>query len=1553
MLESPFNNKNDLETAFDASIGGGRQVIDDFKRGSEPSQQPSQATGEVTGEVESSADQADQQTSQEPDPDASLGELLEGLTERLKGQPDSKTMDKAATQMGVAKKKQGESAEKRASRLRQVQKTIEKHQGKSPEDLASEMTVPQLKQVAAQLGLKGAGNKANIAGRIADKIAGLGQARADAKTKEATRKELLADLEAGRDVNLERLLSISSGTDRGRGGIVTSGDIPTARALGLDVVPNEGNRNENQQAFDNVAKLLDDPEAAIRDAGLENDPDFQAFVDRVKEVSRADQESSLVGKDFKPLTDKLGVPNNIDSDVSKNLIRAIRDGKFDTDQQPQPSQETAQQEAGPPGGFDLYVQRIPNGSFYTVKRVPSGDPAPTADNPGQVIEPLSNGVSREAYDAAKNDFGRKSISELRQQFEGQKETAQTQDSSVRSEDRPPRTKQVQEARRETEETPAPETEAEAPQPPKAPGPGVKKVDLDNDSLIDAIGREGGMSFEEGRRIGLDEADMKEANRTRPGRQPFRKTTDRTAEDTAESMTENGFLQEDRDTRELADKLADEFRGDKVFSTQGNALEKQALADEFQREQDRLEQEQIDRESAERDLQDDGFDPFDPEQNPDAFSDDDGFGLEQQSEADLARQERERLVAKREDAKKRREEEQRAKADEEVGSFTLTGSDRQVDEGDARGQQDLTDDSDSRADTKEVIGGTSFLSGVPTPEMIKKLLGPMFVGSKAELDAWTTQAKDLIGDLRERFGKSSAKNAGKIYRRIYNMSFGDLDRASRALADKYNSKTMKAVADAFHHTAGGKSDGFTQQTLSVRRNKAINKFNSRFAEIDKKLKSLKLSRRDRKAQDRIFKMLENPKLPRKGELGKAVSDLEKLFKDLRDYQVERGIDVGYVEGFVPRWLDRSLVGKNKTGFVNKATEAYQSMGSDRETAKLQAAALYDAVLEGDTNTLGQNKAGNQAGVDSTKARKLSKEAAAKLDAFWQRDISQAVSSYIHAAIRRGEVADTEIAGIKLGDNAENWSEIRAKIEEEDPDVSTDDLARLEMDVAYHTGLAQTSGKQGVRAASATFRTVGSMMMLDRVAISAFPEMLMGPIRATSGNPAFDVASHARNFQFLADSTARKLARTISGGLVGKDQALQDAYDLAEYLGATAGDAISYSMQARMMGEETGGRILTQVSDRYFRNVGLTQLNDFSRVLSLRHANRFMAYLARDHGRGGRSKNRTEVQLRDLGIPRGSEGDFSKWYAKNFAGTAPTAGKLEALRQKGGQDKNMVDAYDRAVQTFVDQAIQRPDSSTRPRWADSPLGAMVFQLLNFTWAFQKNVINRAVRTVGNNELDPLDRALMGGSFVVGGAALTGAAALGNALREELDEFNTEVLGGRPTTPGTPWREAEKAISYSGLTGRLDPFLQMYSGTRYQRSIIESLAGPSLGSVGELGQNILELATQNSDNTNTAQRSAVKSAHQVIITPIAQAALAGVPLAGPAGRALVMGGAIGGVRAPRDPFIDATAGEEDPALQRRRLNNPLKGAFEPDGGGGGGSGRGRGGSRAGRGGGSRGGR
>lgn len=65
-----------------------------------------------------------------------------------------------------------------------------------------------------------------------------------------------------------------------------------------------------------------------------------------------------------------------------------------------------------------------------------------------------------------------------------------------------------------------------------------------------------------------------------------------------------------------------------------------------------------------------------------------FGLEQQTEAGLAEQDRQQQARERAEAEARRKAEQKAQADAELNDFTLAGSDRPADMGTARGQNDL-------------------------------------------------------------------------------------------------------------------------------------------------------------------------------------------------------------------------------------------------------------------------------------------------------------------------------------------------------------------------------------------------------------------------------------------------------------------------------------------------------------------------------------------------------------------------------------------------------------------------------------------------------------------------------------------------------------------------------------------------------------------------------------------------------------------------------------------------------------------------------------------------
>ena len=1058
----------------------------------------------------------------------------------------------------------------------------------------------------------------------------------------------------------------------------------------------------------------------------------------------------------------------------------------------------------------------------------------------------------------------------------------------------------------------------------------RSINLDRDSLLDAIGKSGGISQRIAEAEGFDPADMKGASRPRVGAQPFRKTSERSMDDMAEAMQELGYLNQ-RDPDELMERISEEMRGgDPTYSSQGRAQERLQEIEDFNRTRDAIEEELM---TGRRPGQEDDLE------------------LETQTESSLAEDDAVRTSREADAEARRRQEEQRFDADREVDDFTLTGSDRQADRAMARGQEDMfagpTNQREREAQDEMVdeladalgepspdrsIGGVQFYSGLPLDKLwdgLKSLgsgahnLYRRSIGNEDDFQVWATRTKDLIEDLRNRRknSKEGPGSASDALARVYHASVGDMDGHNRAIGRTYGSKLVERLSDVLHRPAGAKSDGANQATYSIRMNRGVSKYARDLKKVADAMGRNGIGRNNREAQDRIYKMLENPRIPRRGAEGKIADEAETMLRNLYEYQKARGVDVGYVEGYVPRWADRSQVISKPKKFQTQAAKAYRKMGDDQRTAQERAAALYDSIVQDDAPAFGndpQQQAGGLDGPDPLKPRKLSREAAKELNEFWQRDLEGSLSNYMLTAIKRAEIADTDLpmadgSTMKLGNRMENWPEFRNHLREQVPEMSAEHLQDLENNMAAGLGV---HGNQRGQTISSIMRTLGGLSMLDRVAISALPELSSGAMRATTGNVATDMGTQLRNLRMIADDSMRNAVGKMTGGAVGKNADLDEAYDLAETLNTIAGDTFSYVMQARVMGDDPANRTTARINDNFYRNVGLTQITDYSRVLSLRHGKRFVQHMAKDMLSGGRRANRAGVFMRELGIPRGKEQQFADWYGRQFGGGEVTAQKLRQLRQsKSAEDQEFAESLDTALNTFVDQSIQRPDASTRPRWANHPVGAMIWQLNNFMWSFQKNVIQRTFRTASNDELDKMQRAGFAAGQLGGYAMLYGLARLGGEVRDFISEESSD----REPTPKTEAYQRERAASYAGLFGRADMLLQTFAGLRYERSIADTVVGPAASSYMGMLQSQVSAMTNDAD-TNTAERTAWDETHRMILTPAIQAALTMVPQTGAISRGVAMAGSVSGARATREPFTEAMAGPEDPELRERRLSEPL---------------------------------
>ena len=791
--------------------------------------------------------------------------------------------------------------------------------------------------------------------------------------------------------------------------------------------------------------------------------------------------------------------------------------------------------------------------------------------------------------------------------------------------------------------------------------------------------------------------------------------------------------------------------------------------------------------------------------------------------------------------------------------------------------------------KEGLTLTEDLPRIDPGEYIKRAAetaggsGKEWKGFPATVSKMAQGVRDAAGGLRSS-GRATKASVG---RDLFRAVMASTDGSMRLLVGKFDSPTMKSIPDMFHATAG-RGDGVTQTMDEA----VSSRMATRLGEVDKLVAFIK----DANLKDAdVIARVENPRLSRVGTLGEAANMLDKFVKAELKYMKEAGVEIGEVKnGYFPRELERGLVARKRGEFVTAAAKAYKQTArengqamSDSE-ARTRGEAYWENTIFGDSGTPGY-EAPSGMGTDFTSSRVFSKEAAKNLEQFYVRDINAVLGGYTQRAVRRAEIAR------RFGDRWTKWNELEEKMTKEDPDTQNvfGDLRDL---VAASAGVQRGSTGSNWQHTLSALRTWTTLATLEKSAIASLGELVLAPMRGATGNVVGDFTNVANNIGGHVWNTVRGMTGS------GRSFSLKQAYEFTQDLGAIAGHGSNHLMAARFAGGDPVGQIQSQAMSAFFRRNLLEQLTNYTRVTTLKNGQVFLRRLAKDMA--GSDSRKNALFLRELGVPAGKEAEFGK-FVREFGDNYPT---FEQVSRAGEVGKY----YKTAVLRFTDQTVMRPSNSTRPKWATSPLGAVVFQLQSFGYAFQKNVLNRYAR-LGANTITGKDMGRLEAAAVT--LSMTATLGVLVALQAMLSELRREVYdpNGRDRTKQA---KLEEALSRAGLFGAADPWMQSLSGVRYNRPVLTSLVGPFLGGVGGATDDVIAALLRNSDSTNTAERNATKALYNWIMEPALQLALTPVPFS-----LLAVGATTYAIPRGEPLVTDALNGER----QTKRGTQPITGLFE----------------------------
>lgn len=582
-------------------------------------------------------------------------------------------------------------------------------------------------------------------------------------------------------------------------------------------------------------------------------------------------------------------------------------------------------------------------------------------------------------------------------------------------------------------------------------------------------------------------------------------------------------------------------------------------------------------------------------------------------------------------------------------------------------------------------------------------------------------------------------------------------------------------------------------------------------------------------------------------------------------------------------------KRKTK-VEEATQAAQEALAEAQEAYLAAEgdlipSLRDAFAEHAAdkwfNAIGVGQMNDFQSVGPTssflKGRTLPKETGHIMEDYMMSNPIDLIQGYIFAATRKAEYAKM------VGPDGEKLEAmLRAA---RDAGATEEDIRLVKTSFQTATGRLDNTNLRGAQRFFNWAFVVGQLRLLPNAAWSSLSESSVIGLR--SG----EVSDSLRSFiDFVT--------------LLGRRGKRAELIELAQHIGTIRPYALDTLMENRMSADALS---LTPVQQSLVTNfhikTGLVPLTQWQRITTsptahaiimrhLRNAVRgergaLISTRRHDAIAGGKGKF-SDRELNELGIAESDRADLLDWL-EGIDGMP----KPENLYGPDGDMHEAAELYARAMYRLTHEAVTNPLKTDRTLAANHPLLAAMYGIMSFNDGFTRNMIIRnAVRGI-----NPEDSNLTKTGKIAANVSMSvhtwGVIFAGHILFTVIREYLTN---------GDKWEEKDekdelmdwlldRAFFRTGITGRLDPLAQAYTGVKWDRDLTALTAGPYIGSTLQELQTIMEaFAGRNSPDTNTTEFNAARALYRLAIQPAANALISAYAPAGPIGvnasRGMIMG-------------------------------------------------------------------
>lgn len=622
-----------------------------------------------------------------------------------------------------------------------------------------------------------------------------------------------------------------------------------------------------------------------------------------------------------------------------------------------------------------------------------------------------------------------------------------------------------------------------------------------------------------------------------------------------------------------------------------------------------------------------------------------------------------------------------------------------------------------------------------------------------------------------------------------------------------------------------------------------------------------------------------------EIAKAVDEFRKLFRDLHKYQVDSGIKMSsWGDTYVPRILKIEHVLENRDAFKAAATKAYRQSGLSEVDAMKAADEWFNSILNGDEGLTKSNKgfifdsSAYNGEPKHTRDRVFGAEAERIMEPFYNRNIMDATYAYIGRAVKSTELAR------RFGPNFEKYVAIENEIIAQS---KRGEMVLRDVNSLVEGQLAPQQLKNPFWRAVADGNTLyQSLRFLTNATLSSASEPILNAMRTGNVKDAITGMGNTMKYGFR---NAAKIAPDYHQKL---------AEDIGVVQSLLSSSAFSSSVDSRYM-DVNSSKFSRAATNAFFRGTGLAQWTEGSRVAAVKIGEVFINRLGQDIADGGKAAQMSSRLLNELGVT--DHKAMSRFVAK--INTMNPDMRLQAIKN---QNSKVAAEYRHALVKYSEQVIMNPNSGNKMKYANHPLGFIIGGLQSYQGAFVENVVKRQMRIAGREtimnkgNLSTAQRMMMLSPLFMTPIYIAANYAQGMFR----DEFLTDP--SRENDPEiTDGVKIARALSRSGLFGRYELPVNTYAGIKYKKDPATALLGPTLSDMSSSSAEIAKLvSSENSPNTNTAERGSARSFYNSIVQP--GASLLATAFPGIIGR-LASTGIHYAAKHPgtREAFVEETAG------------------------------------------------